>query len=142
MRVSINKSWAAVDYPFQKRGKHMSEMISYCGLVCQTCPIFLATRVENKAEQARRRVEIARLCKEQYGMKYEPEDITDCDGCRTEGGRLFSGCKNCPIRNCARPQGLENCAHCADYVCGKLEAFFATEPTAKARLEEVRSSIP
>jgi hypothetical protein len=101
----------------------------------------LATREENKEEQASKRAEIARLCKEQYGMKYEPEDITDCDGCRTEGGRLFSGCKNCPIRNCARRKGLENCAHCTDYVCRKLEAFFATDPAAKTRLDGVRSRI-
>ena len=121
--------------------RDMSEMIAYCGLVCQTCPIYLATREENKEEQARMRVEISRRCKEQYGMKYEPEDITDCDGCRTEGGRLFSACKDCAIRNCARQKGVETCAHCTDYVCGKLEAFFATDPAGKACLDEVRSRI-
>jgi hypothetical protein len=121
--------------------RDMSEMIAYCGLVCQTCPIYLATREENKEEQSRMRVEISRRCKEQYGMKYEPEDITDCDGCRTEGGRLFSACKDCAIRNCARQKGVETCAHCTDYVCGKLEAFFATDPAAKACLDEVRSRI-
>jgi hypothetical protein len=121
------------------RGGDMSELLAYCGLVCQTCPIYLATREENKEEQARTRVEISRLCKEHYGMKYEPEDITDCDGCRTEGGRLFSACKDCAIRNCARQKGVETCAHCTDYVCGKLEAFFATDQTAKTRLDEVRS---
>jgi hypothetical protein len=101
----------------------------------------LATREENKKEQARMRVEISRRCKEQYGMKYESEDITDCDGCRTEGGRLFSACKDCAIRNCARQKGIETCAHCTDYVCGKLEAFFATDPAAKTSLDEVRSRI-
>jgi hypothetical protein len=119
----------------------VSEMMAYCGLVCQTCPIYLATRVENKEEQARMRVDIARLCREQYGMKYEPEDITDCDGCRTEGGRLFSGCKTCLIRKCASQKGLEDCAHCADYVCANLEALFATDPAARTRLDEVRRGI-
>jgi hypothetical protein len=101
----------------------------------------LATRQENKEEQARMRAEIAPLCREEYGMKYEPEDIADCDGCRTEGGRLFSGCKECLVRECAGQKAFENCAHCTDYVCGKLEAFFATDPTAKTRLDEVRRSI-
>jgi len=113
-------------------------MIGYCGLVCRTCPIYVATREENKAEQERMRAEIARLCSEQYGMEYRPEDITNCDGCRTEGGRLFAACKKCPIRSCARQKGLESCASCPDFACGKLEAFFATEPAAKTRLEEVR----
>ena len=119
----------------------MSEMLSYCGLVCDTCPIYLATRVVDVKEQTRMRVEIARLTREQYGMEYEPADITDCDGCRTEGGRLFSGCRTCAIRNCASEKGLVNCAHCADYVCDKLQTFFASEPSAKARLDEVRSKI-
>jgi hypothetical protein len=119
----------------------MTEMIGYCGLTCQTCPIYLATRQENKEEQARMRAEIVQQCKEQYGMNYELEDITDCDGCQTEGERLFSACKNCLIRKCAREKELENCAYCTEYACGKLEAFFNTDPTAKTRLDAVRSSI-
>ncbi len=119
----------------------MSELLAYCGLICDTCPIYLATRVVNIEEQTKMRAEIARLCKEQYGMNYEPEDITDCDGCRTEGGRLFSGCRSCAIRNCASGKELETCARCAEYVCEKLETFFVSEPTAKTRLDEVRSRI-
>ncbi len=120
----------------------MAEIIAYCGLACHTCPIYLATRQENKEEQASMRIEISPLLKGQYGMTYEPEDITDCDGCRADGGRLFSGCKNCLIRKCAREKGLENCAYCAEYACERREAFFSSEPTAKTRLDEVRRSIP
>jgi len=119
----------------------MTEMVAYCGLACQTCPIYLATRQENKEEQARMRAEIVQLCKEQYGMDYELEDITDCDGCRTEDGRLFSACKNCLIRKCAKQKGLENCAYCTEYACVRLEAFFGTDPTAKIRLDEIRIGI-
>ena len=117
----------------------MSEVLAYCGLVCQTCPIYLATREENKEEQKRMRSEIAQLCREQYGMAYRPEDIGDCDGCPTEGGRLFFACKDCVIRSCARQKEIENCAHCGEYVCERLEAFFATEPTARTRLDEIRN---
>jgi hypothetical protein len=119
----------------------MGEMLAYCGLVCQTCPIYLATRTENKEEQATARAEIAQLCKEQYGMNYEPEEITDCDGCQAEGGRLFTACINCPIRKCARHKRLENCAFCAEYACEKLEAFFGTDPMAKSRLDQIKKSI-
>jgi hypothetical protein len=116
-------------------------VVAYCGLVCQTCPIYLATRAENEEEQKRMRSEIAQLCQEQYGMAYKPEDITDCDACPTEGGRLFFACADCVIRKCARENGLENCAYCNEYACERLEAFFATEPTARARLDEMRNSI-
>ena len=119
----------------------MSDFLSYCGLVCNTCPIYLATREVNEEKQVRKRTEIAKLCKEQYGMNYEPADITDCDGCRTEGGRLFSGCTDCVIRNCAKQKAMENCAYCVEYVCKKLETFFTKDPDGKIRLDEVRSRI-
>jgi hypothetical protein len=119
----------------------MGEAIAYCGLICRTCPIYLATREENEVERVRMRVEIAQLCREKYGMEYEPEDITDCDGCRTDAGKLFPACKTCPIRKCAREKGLENCSYCSEYVCDRLEAFLATDPAAKTRLDAVRSSI-
>jgi hypothetical protein len=119
----------------------MAEMVAYCGLICQTCPIYLATRQENTEEQEKMRVEIVRLSRECYGMNYELVDITDCDGCGTDSGRLFSGCKNCFIRKCARQQGLENCAFCTEYVCEQLGAHFKTDLTAKKRLDEIRSSL-
>lgn len=118
----------------------MSEIISYCGLICRTCPIYVATREENKGEQAKMRVEIAKQCREHYGMNYSPEDITDCDGCKAETDRLFPPCNSCYIRNCARQKKLENCAYCVNYICDKLQAFFSTDSAAKARLEEVRNS--
>ena len=57
----------------------MAELIAYCGLVCDTCPIYLATRQEDREEQARMRAEIARFCNEKYGTGYAPADINDCE---------------------------------------------------------------
>ncbi len=51
----------------------MAEMVAYCGLTCQSCPIYLATRQENKEEQLRTRTEIIQLCKEHYGVQYAIE---------------------------------------------------------------------
>jgi len=119
----------------------MPEMVAYCGLTCQTCPIYLAARQENGDERARIKTEIVNLCREHYGTQYALEDITDCDGCKTEGGRLFSSSINCPIRKCARQKQLENCAQCPDYACEKLEAFFRTEPGAKERLDAIRKNM-
>jgi hypothetical protein len=119
----------------------MNEMLSYCGLVCNTCPIYLVTQEENKEEQERKRIEIAQLCREQYGLNYELADITDCDGCRAMDGRLFSGCTNCVIRKCAKQKAVENCAHCNEYICEQLETFFIKEPSGKRRLGEIRSKM-
>jgi hypothetical protein len=119
----------------------MDKIVSYCGLDCQTCPIYLATRIENKDKQVKARAELAQICKEQYGMSYTPEDITDCDGCQTNAGRLFSACSGCPIRNCASQKGIRNCAYCTEYACEKLDVFFRTDPMAKTRLDGIKRNI-
>jgi hypothetical protein len=119
----------------------MDELLSYCGLVCNTCPIYIATREINKDEQIKKRIEIAKACREQYGMNYGLSDITDCDGCSVGGGRLFSGCNDCAIRTCAKQKAVENCAYCSEYICQRLESFFVHDSAAKTRLDKVRQRI-
>ncbi len=119
----------------------MTERVAYCGLLCDTCPIHLTTIQKNIEKQAKMRAEMVKLIKEQYGIVYKLEDISDCEGCRTKGTRLFSSSKCCPIRKCAREKTLENCAYCPEYACDTLEAFFKKEPAAKARLGEIRRGI-
>lgn len=119
----------------------MKEILAYCGLACHTCPIYLATKNRDVDERAKMRKDISRLLNEQYGLKYDPEDITDCDGCTKEGGRLFSGCQKCLIRKCVKKKRLENCAYCSEYSCEKLEDLFTSEPSARERLDEIRDFI-
>jgi len=119
----------------------VKEMISFCGLTCHKCPIYLATREQDQNKKLQMRIEIARQINDLYKEKMQAEDVTDCDGCKTEKGRLFSGCKKCEIRKCARDKAIENCAYCSEYPCEKLEKFFATDTEAKARLDAIRSRI-
>jgi hypothetical protein len=124
----------------------MEENLAYCGLVCQTCQIYLATREPDKDKQYKMRVNIAQEIKKYYGEEINPEDFRDCDGCKTEGGRLFS--TDCPMRICAVEKGIENCAYCDDYpprdtlrCCEALEKLFSTDPGARERLDKIRSKL-
>ncbi len=117
----------------------MENSLAYCGLFCTSCPIYAATREPDKQKQQGMRAEIARLCKEQYGMDVTPEGVTDCDGCRTVNGRLFSSCGRCEIRKCATGRNLTSCAYCRDYACDNLRNLFATDDNARIRLEEMRN---
>ena len=101
----------------------MNELIAYCGLICKGCLINWATKETDKAQKKKMKAEIVWICRETYGYgkDFALENVTDCDGCRTEGGRLFSGCKKCKIRKCARQRELENCAYCNDFICEKLQ---------------------
>lgn len=116
----------------------MNMMISYCGLTCNTCPIYLATIEGDELRKQQLREAIAKQCAEQYNLKLHLEDITDCDGCRANTGRLFSGCVECEIRKCAIERKIKTCAFCDDYACKKLEKHFLLDPESQDRLEQIR----
>jgi hypothetical protein len=120
---------------------NVNEFVAYCGLTCQGCPIYWATLEADPVNKQKMRVAIARLGQEHYGVVMQPEEITDCDGCKTENGRLYSGCSKCEIRACAIERKVETCAHCPDYACEKLQKSFAAEPSSKIKLEVIRSVI-
>jgi Protein of unknown function (DUF3795) len=117
------------------------DMVAYCGLTCQGCPIYWATIENNPVKKQKMRAAIARLGQECYVIEMRPEEITDCDGCRSEDDRLYSGCKKCEIRTCARARNVETCAHCSDYPCEKLQKSFIAEPSSRIKLEVIRSAI-
>jgi hypothetical protein len=119
----------------------MNAFIAYCGLDCYNCPIRLATLEKNSLEKKKMRIEIAEQIAKIYKSTPKPEIISDCDGCKADGGRLFTGCTDCEIRKCAIQLDLENCAFCLDYACKKLERHFAIDPEAQKRLEEIRKKI-
>ena len=119
----------------------MKEVIAYCGLDCHSCPILLATKEKNARKRDQMRADIAEEIKKLYGEECRPQDINDCEGCKSESGRLFSGCRNCEIRKCAREKNLGNCACCTEYACEGLEKFFTTYQEARKRLDAIRSAL-
>ena len=115
----------------------METMIAYCGLTCDNCPIHLATMEQDKLHQQTMRESIADECSKLYGMKMQPEDITDCDGCRAKG-RLFSGCKDCEIRKCAVSKNFKTCADCDKMeTCATLGNLVQYVPEALANLKSL-----
>lgn len=116
----------------------MDTTIAYCGLECESCPIHLATLEKNITRQTEMRVKIAEELSKIYGTTPKPEIVTDCEGCKVNNGRLFTGCIDCEIRKCAIMKNIENCAYCRDYACDNLKKHFAIDPGARERLEEIR----
>jgi len=114
----------------------MDEIIGICGLVCTDCPAFKATQKDDDEERRR----VAEMWTKEFGADIKPEDV-NCDGCVIEDGRHFNYCSKCEIRECGGEKGVENCAHCVEYSCGKLGKFFQMAPQAKSKLEEIRSNL-
>ncbi len=108
----------------------MTKMIAYCGLVCSSCPTFLAT--QNDDDKAR--AETVIFYAEKFGFNMKPEDI-NCDGCLSDGGTLIGYCQKCEIRKCCREKGLDNCAECKDAPCENLAKFHEFSPDAKTSFE-------
>ena len=119
----------------------MEDSLSCCGLICHKCAIYLATREKDEKKRYKMRVDIARQIKEHYGQECKPEDVTDCDGCRSEGDRLLAGSSQCKIRKCVKEKNIENCAHCNEYPCEELEKLFTTDLDAKKRLDQIKSGL-
>ena len=114
----------------------MDKMIAFCGIVCSECPALLATQEDDDTK----RKKVAETWSKQYNATIKPEDV-NCDGCRSEGKRIFGYCNVCEIRKCGTEKNVENCAHCSEYACDKLTKFFAMVPAAKTALEQIRKSL-
>jgi hypothetical protein len=119
----------------------MDLSLAYCGLNCSGCPILLATVETDVEKKKAMREEVIRICRERYDITYAPADITDCDGCISDSGRLFSGCIHCEIRECVMSKELKSCAFCGDYPCGRLEESFKSDPSARIRLDDLRRTF-
>lgn len=119
----------------------MDTMIAYCGLTCDSCPVHLATLEKDISQQKIMRTSIAEQCNKLYGMNLHFNDITDCDGCKANTGRLFSGCLNCEIRKCTIEKNIENCAYCSDYACELLKTHFSHDSGARIQLDKIHDMV-
>ena len=112
--------------------------IAYCGLVCSTCPIHIATLENEEQKRLELRRNIVSEIRQKNHEEVTIEQLTDCDGCHTDGPRIYPSCARCAIRACARQKALENCSFCQEYPCDKLYVIFRSEQGARGRLDEMR----
>lgn len=115
----------------------MSKMIAYCGLICTECEAYVATQANNSAALERMAVK----AREEWGIPDATAASIMCDGCLSNSDRLCGFCYECQVRACAKRRSVENCAHCDDYGCDTLEAFFAMAPKARTNLESIRAGL-
>jgi hypothetical protein len=116
----------------------MERIVAYCGLVCSDCKAYLATQSNDREHLER----VAAEWRKEFDSPEITADSILCDGCPgVQGGRRIGYCDMCQIRACALERGVANCAHCADYACEKLEAFFAQAGDARTVLDEIQSRL-
>ena len=91
----------------------MENNISYCGIDCEKCAIYKATKKLNKGY-------IKRICVEwsKYYNKIINEEDIKCYGCKDPV--VFKYCKYCDIKECNNKKGIMNCINCEEYKCERL----------------------
>ena len=111
------------------------KIIAFCGILCSKCPAFKATLADDEEALSKQA--------EEWSSDEYPLTAADlgCDGCIYEDKRAAKFCQECDVRQCAFAKGVDNCAHCDEFPCDKLEKPWSTSVDAKATLEEIRRSL-
>lgn len=114
------------------------EQLSYCGVDCEACGVFKVT-VHGDEEALQGVLKLwERTAQTHWGMEKLDPAILRCTGCRVEGGDIFRGCRDCPIRRCSRDKGLTSCGFCPDWrECTFLAELFRDEPQARGNLDTI-----
>lgn len=98
----------------------MGNNIAYCGLDCEKCDAYLATKNNDQALRER----TARLWAELNNASILPEHI-NCEGCRADGVKTVYCESLCAVRRCAVGKGITTCGDCCEVrTCEKIAPIF------------------
>ena len=109
-------------------------MISYCGLDCDQCEAFIATRNNDDALRAR----VAEVWAKLHAAPIRPEHI-NCTGCKSAGVKTYYCDQLCEVRKCAIRKSISTCPECPDYPCSMLNHILEEARQAKAALGASRN---
>ncbi len=106
-------------------------MIAFCGLDCEKCDAYIATKNNDRAL----REKTAEKWSELNNAVILPEHI-NCEGCRADGVKTLYCDSLCPIRKCAVGKGLETCGGCPDLdTCPTVGMVISNNPAALDNLK-------
>ena len=111
--------------------KTMKRTFGICGIDCEKCDAFIATRNNDQAL----REKTAKLWAELNNAPILPEHI-NCEGCRKDGAKTFFCSELCAVRRCALEKGFETCGDCPDKeTCPKVGEIWSNNAQARVNLQ-------
>lgn len=109
------------------------KMIAYCGLDCEKCDAYIATK--NNDNELRERT-----AKKWAEMNNAPEitaETINCTGCRGDGVKFYFCSHLCPIRKCAAEKGFDHCGLCPEMEkCQTVQMIHGSNAQAKENLKK------
>ncbi len=102
--------------------------MAYCGLLCQECPLYMATMNHDSAAKEKLAIE----CSTET-IKFTADDMT-CEGCFSVLNDKSRMCGDCEIRNCAKVKAVLHCGACASYPCEVVDRRIPNDSANRARL--------
>ena len=87
----------------------MKKLIAFCGLDCEQCDAYIATKNNDQAL----REKTAKLWAELNNAPILPEHIY-CDGCRIAGKKTVYCESLCAMRQCAMKKSVMTCGECPE----------------------------
>lgn len=103
-------------------------MSSYCGVKCESCKVFIATKNSDNSLKHIIAKEWGRLYKRQFTI----EEIY-CEGCKSN--KVFCMCVKCDIRDCNTEKNIHNCSICNVYPCDRMIKFYQYQKEKQTGVE-------
>ena len=85
----------------------MKKMIGCCGIDCEKCDVYIATKNDDNAL----REKTAEMWSRLNNVNITP-DMLYCTGCRCDGVKTYYCSDTCKIRKCVKDNGFETCSEC------------------------------
>ena len=110
----------------------MNKLIACCGLDCEKCDAYIATKNNDDAL----REKTAELWAKMNNAPITAEMI-NCEGCRIDGIKTPYCGYICEIRKCVMKNGFDTCADCPDMnSCETVGAVLKNAPDAAENLKK------
>lgn len=103
----------------------MTNLDNYCGLPCGACSVRLYG--------ATGRTDVFTDC-----LRSVPKEELHCGGCKSNS--TYTGCRVCPIKDCAVGKGHSHCIDCSQYPC-RLYNRWRAGARFLPHLQEVTASL-
>ncbi len=112
----------------------MNNIVSCCGMLCEECPVYIATERDDDTMRKYLAHEYSAM-----GQEFYPKDIC-CHGCHTVSADHNKFGRTCEIRKCCKEHKIKLCAECKEYPCSRAESIIPQGTEQRYRLDEMHKA--